>query len=63
MLIKDLLKKTTIPTINYQRLLEKQSHITNLLEFKLHEYFSDLLNKGIISMGHARALVGKNRKT
>jgi len=59
----------------YQRLIEKnnythdqlskivgksRSHITNLLRIlSLHEYFSDLLNKGIISMGHARALVGK----
>ena len=59
----------------YQRLIEKnnythdqlskivgksRSHITNLLRIlNLHEYFSDLLNKGIISMGHARALVGK----
>ena len=59
----------------YQKLIEKnnythdqlskiigksRSHITNLLRIlNLHEYFSDLLNKGIISMGHARALVGK----
>ena len=40
---------------------KSRSHITNLLRIlNLHEYFSDLLNKGIISMGHARALVGKN---
>ena len=39
---------------------KSRSHITNLLRIlNLHEYFSDLLNKGIISMGHARALVGK----
>jgi ParB family chromosome partitioning protein len=60
----------------YQRLIDKnnythdqlskivgksRSHITNLLRIlNLHEYFSDLLNRGIISMGHARALVGKN---
>ena len=59
----------------YQRLIDKnnytheqlskivgksRSHITNLLRIlNLHNYFSDLLNKGIISMGHARALVGK----
>jgi len=59
----------------YQRLIDKnnytheqlskivgksRSHITNLLRIlNLHDYFSDLLNKGIISMGHARALVGK----
>ena len=60
---------------SYQRLIEKnnykhedlanivgksRSHITNLLRIlNLNEYFFDLLNKGIISMGHARALVGK----
>ena len=39
---------------------KSRSHITNLLRIlNLHEYFSDLLNKGLISMGHARALVGK----
>ena len=39
---------------------KSRSHITNLLRIlNLNEYFSDLLNKGIISMGHARALVGK----
>jgi len=59
----------------YQRLIEKnkytheelakivgksRSHITNLLRIlSLDSYFFDLLNKGIISMGHARALVGK----
>ena len=59
----------------YQRLIEKnkytheelakivgksRSHITNLLRIlNLDSYFFDLLNKGIISMGHARALIGK----
>ena len=59
----------------YQRLIEKnkytheelakivgksRSHITNLLRIlSLDSYFFDLLNKGIISMGHARALIGK----
>ena len=59
----------------YQRLINKnsytheslakivgksRSHITNLLRIlNLHEYFLDLLNKGKISMGHARALIGK----
>ena len=59
----------------YQRLIEKnnythetlsnivgksRSHITNLLRIlELDEFFLDLLNKGKISMGHARALVGK----
>ena len=60
----------------YQRLIEKnnythetlsrivgksRSHITNLLRIlDLDELFFDLLNKGKISMGHARALVGKS---
>ena len=68
--------KVTEEAQAYQRLIEKnsythdqlskivgksRSHITNLLRIlNLHEYFSDLLNRGIISMGHARALVGKN---
>ena len=59
----------------YQRLINKndytheklanivgksRSHITNLLRIlNLHEYFFNLLNKGNISMGHARALIGK----
>ena len=39
---------------------KSRSHITNLLRIlNLNDYFSNLLNKGIISMGHARALVGK----
>ena len=39
---------------------KSRSHITNLLRIlDLDELFFDLLNKGIISMGHARALVGK----
>ena len=67
--------KATEEANAYQKLIEKnnythdqlskivgksRSHITNLLRIlNLHEYFSDLLNKGKISMGHARALVGK----
>ena len=59
----------------YQRLIDKnkytheelakivgksRSHITNLLRIlNLDSYFFDLLNKGVLSMGHARALVGK----
>jgi len=59
----------------YQRLIDKnnytheelskivgksRSHITNLLRIlNLDEYFLNLLNKGVISMGHARALIGK----
>ena len=39
---------------------KSRSHITNLLRIlSLDPYFFDLLNKGILSMGHARALVGK----
>jgi len=67
--------KVTEEAQAYQKLIDKnnythdqlskivgksRSHITNLLRIlNLHEYFSELLNKGIISMGHARALVGK----
>ena len=67
--------KVTEEAQAYQKLIEKnkythdqlskivgksRSHITNLLRIlNLHRYFSELLNKGIISMGHARALVGK----
>ena len=70
--------KVTEEANAYQRLIDKnnythdqlskivgksRSHITNLLRIlNLHKYFSDLLNKGIISMGHARAL-WKNPKT
>ena len=59
----------------YQRLIDKnnythenlaqivgksRSHITNLLRIlNLDKYFLSLLNKGIITMGHARVLVGK----
>jgi len=59
----------------YQRLIDKnkytheelakivgksRSHITNLLRIlSLDPYFFGLLNKGVLSMGHARALVGK----
>ena len=59
----------------YQRLIDKnnythenlakivgksRSHITNLLRIlNLHEYFFNLLNADVITMGHARALIGK----
>ncbi len=59
----------------YQRLIKKngythetlskivgksRSHITNLLRIlDLDDYFFDLLNYGKLSMGHARALIGK----
>ena len=70
--------KVTEEAQAYQKLIDKnnythdqiskivgksRSHITNLLRIlNLHEYFSDLLNKGIISMGHARALVRKKTR-
>ena len=70
--------KVTEEAQAYQKLIDKnsythdqlskivgksRSHITNLLRIlNLDEYFSELLNKGIISMGHARALVGKKPK-
>tara|TARA_Y100000992_G_scaffold299844_1_gene267313 strand:- start:620 stop:1450 length:831 start_codon:yes stop_codon:yes gene_type:complete len=39
---------------------KSRSHITNLLRIlDLDNFFFDLLNKGKISMGHARALIGK----
>ncbi len=39
---------------------KSRSHITNLLRLlDLDDFFFDLLNKGKISMGHARALIGK----
>ena len=59
----------------YQNLIEKngythetlskivgksRSHITNLMRIlELDNFFFDLLNSGIISMGHARASIGK----
>jgi len=40
---------------------KSRSHITNLLRIlTLDKFFFDLLNKGVISMGHARALIGKS---
>jgi len=39
---------------------KSRSHITNLLRIlELDKFFFDLLNDGKISMGHARALIGK----
>ena len=39
---------------------KSRSYITNLLRIlNLDKYFLSLLNKGIITMGHARALIGK----
>ena len=56
-----LIKKNKYTHDQLSKIVGKsRSHITNLLRIlNLNEYFSELLNKGIISMGHARALVGK----
>ena len=56
-----LIVKNNYTHENLSEILGKsRSHITNLLRIlTLHEYFFDLLNKGKISMGHARALIGK----
>ncbi len=56
-----LIEKNNYTHENLANIVGKsRSHITNLLRIlNLHEYFSDLLNKGKISMGHARALIGK----
>ena len=67
--------KISEEALAYQRLIDKnnytheslsqivgksRSHITNLLRIlTLDEFFFNLLNHGIITMGHARALVGK----
>ncbi len=67
--------KISEEALAYQRLIDKnnytheslsqivgksRSHITNLLRIlTLDDYFFNLLNLGIITMGHARALVGK----
>ena len=67
--------KVTEEAKAYQRLIQKnnythetlsnivgksRSHVSNLLRIlELDDFFFDLLNSGKISMGHARALVGK----
>jgi ParB family chromosome partitioning protein len=67
--------KISEEALAYQRLIDKnsytheslsqivgksRSHITNLLRIlTLDDFFFNLLNQGIINMGHARALVGK----
>ena len=67
--------KISEEALAYQRLIDKnnytheslsqivgksRSHITNLLRIlTLDDFFFNLLNRGIITMGHARALVGK----
>ena len=70
--------KATEEAQAYQKLIEKnnythdqlskivgksRSHITNLLRIlNLHEHFSNLLNKGIISIATLGHWLGKNRK-
>ena len=56
-----LIKKNAYTHETLSKIVGKsRSHITNLLRIlDLDEFFFDLLNKGKISMGHARTLVGK----
>tara|TARA_B100000242_G_scaffold62997_1_gene38450 strand:+ start:105 stop:935 length:831 start_codon:yes stop_codon:yes gene_type:complete len=58
---KRLIDKNNYTHENLAQIVGKsRSHITNLLRIlNLDKYFLNLLNKGIITMGHARALVGK----
>ena len=67
--------KTTEEAIAYNKLIEKnkysheqlasivgksRSHVTNILRIlNLDKYFLDLLDKEIITMGHAKILIGK----
>lgn len=57
-----LIKKNNYTHDELSKIVGKsRSHITNLLRIlELDEFFFDLLNNGKISMGHARALIGKN---
>ena len=56
-----LINKNNYTHENLAQIVGKsRSHITNLLRIlNLDKYFLNLLNKGIITMGHARALIGK----
>ncbi len=56
-----LIKKNGYTHETLSKILGKsRSHITNLLRIlDLDDYFFDLLNNGKLSMGHARALIGK----
>ena len=58
---KRLIDKNNYTHENLAQIVGKsRSHITNLLRIlNLDKYFLNLLNKGIITMGHARALIGK----
>ena len=59
---KRLIDKNNYTHENLAQIVGKsRSHITNLLRIlNLDKFFLNLLNKGIITMGHARALVGKS---
>ena len=58
---KRLIDKNNYTHENLSQIVGKsRSHITNLLRIlSLDKYFLSLLNKQIITMGHARALIGK----
>ena len=61
---EQLIKKNNYTHETLSKIVGKsRSHITNLLRIlDLDNFFFDLLNSGKISMGHARALVGKTPK-
>ena len=58
---QQLIKKNEYTHEELSKIVGKsRSHITNLLRIlDLDKFFFDLLNDGKISMGHARALIGK----
>ena len=58
---KRLINKNNYTHESLSKIVGKsRSHITNLLRIlELDDFFLDLLNKEKISMGHARALIGK----
>ncbi len=58
---QNLIKKNSYTHEELSKIIGKsRSHITNLLRIlELDKFFFDLLNEGKISMGHARALIGK----
>ena len=57
-----LIKKNNYTHEDLSKIIGKsRSHITNLLRIlELDKFFFNLLNNGKISMGHARALIGKS---
>ena len=58
---QQLIKKNNYTHEELSKIVGKsRSHITNLLRIlELDDFFFDLLNRGNISMGHARALINK----